>query len=305
MSLAAAWILLALIWGTTWSAISIGLQTIPPVTFAGLRFVLGALLLGLTLPIRGIPLPHSRQEWRLLILTGLEIFALGFALQFWGMQYVPSGLSAVVFSAVPLFTMFIAHFKLHNEKITHRKIAGTVIAITGIAFIFSGQLRAESNIAAWGVAAFIVASIIYAHAQVTMKRAGTGIDPNVIATVQMASGGIVLVMLGLTVDGSPLTIEWNRSAVLALLYMAVIGSSLAMFLLYWLARRMEITKVMTVLLADPVIAVALGWIFLGEVLELNDVVGSLLAIAGLAVVLVGGKAELGDGEKKDGRNKAG
>ncbi len=82
-----------------------------------------------------------------------------------------------------------------------------------------------------------------------------------------------------------MNIDWTRSSVLALAYLVVIGSALAMFLLYWLVQRLEVTKVLSVLLVDPIIAVVLGWIVLGEVLDPTDLLGSVLALSGLALVL--------------------
>ncbi len=282
---AVAWIALAMIWGTTFLAIRVGLDTLPPITFACMRFVLGAVLLGVTLRPRGIPLPRSRADWRLIIMTGLQIFALGFALQFWGQQFVPSGLTAVIFAAVPLLTMFIAHFRLGDEKISLQKLTGTLLGISGIGFIFAGQLGAESPWAGWGVVAFIAASGIYAWAQVTVKSSRDRIDPNVMATFQMASGGSVLLVLAIALEGNPMNIDWTRSSILALAYLVVIGSAFAMFLLYWLVQRLEVTKVLSVLLVDPIIAVVLGWIVLGEVLDPMDVLGSVVALSGLALVL--------------------
>lgn len=280
-----AWAVLAIIWGTTWMAIGVGLETIPPVTFAGARFGIGALGLGVVILLRRTPLPRSADDWKLILSTGVQIFFVGYALQYWGMQFVPSGLSAVIFALVPLLTMFIAHFRLGDERLSMQKIVGSLVAIFGIALISREQLRADSSMAGWGILAFVVASTIYANTQVTIKAAADRVDPNVMATFQMLTGGLMLLALGVGTEGSLNMPAWSVEAWTAVLYLAIVGSALAFFLFYWIMERMEVTKLMSVLLVNPVIAVILGWIVLNETLDAGEIVGSVLTLAGLGVVL--------------------
>ncbi len=281
----AAWTVLAIIWGTTWLAIGVGLESIPPMTFAGARFLLGAAGLAIILLVRKIRLPTSIDDWKLILSTGAQIFFVGYALQFWGMQYVPSGLSAVIFALVPLLTMFIAHFRLGDERLSLSKLGGSIVAICGVALISSEQLKAESPLAGMGVLAFVAASLVYANAQVTLKAASNRVDPNVMATFQMLVGGGLLLVVGAGYEKGLDVSQWSDRALVSLVYLAVVGSSLAFFLFYWLLNRMDVTKLMSVLLVDPVIAVILGWIVLEERLVAFEVVGSVLTLAGLAVVL--------------------
>jgi drug/metabolite transporter (DMT)-like permease len=280
-----AWAVLAIIWGTTWLAIGVGLESIPPITFAGTRFVIGALALAPVILVRRIPFPRDAGEWKLIASTGVQIFFVGYALQFWGMQHIPSGLSAVIFAIVPLMTMFIAHFRLGDERLTTQKLVGSLVAVFGVAMISREQLRADSAMAGWGILAFVVASAIYANVQVTLKTAAEKVDPNVMATMQMLIGGLFLLALGAGYEGSPQWLSWSGEAWVAVLYLAVVGSALAFFLFYWLLKRMEVTKLMSVLLVDPVIAVVLGWVVLKETLDGGELVGSVLTLAGLGVVL--------------------
>ena len=281
-----AWAVLAIIWGTTWMAIGVGLETIPPITFAGARFVIGALGLGSVILARRIPLPRNAPDWKLIVSTGLQIFFVGYALQFWGMQYIPSGLSAVIFAIVPLMTMFIAHFRLGDERLTTQKLVGSVVAIIGVTIISREQLRADSSMAGWGILAFVTASAIYANVQVTLKTVAKKVDPNVMATFQMLFGGLMLLALGTGYERGFSGLPWPFEAWMSVFYLAAIGSALAFFLFYWLLQRMEVTKLMSVLLVDPVIAVVLGWIVLQETLDVGELIGSGLTLVGLGVVLV-------------------
>ena len=105
------------------------------------------------------------------------------------------------------------------------------------------------------------------------------------ATFQMLTGGLMLLALGVGTEGSLNMPAWSVEAWTAVLYLAIVGSALAFFLFYWIMERMEVTKLMSVLLVNPVIAVILGWIVLNETLDAGEIVGSVLTLAGLGVVL--------------------
>ena len=142
-----AWVTLALVWGTTWLAISIGLQDLPPATFAGARFFSASLVIGAILLAKNQRLECRAADLRIIAITGLQTFFVGYGLQFWGQQYVQSGITAVVFASAPLLTMVIAHFRLENEQMNRRKILGALVGLAGVAVIFSGQLQPGSAMA--------------------------------------------------------------------------------------------------------------------------------------------------------------
>ena len=104
------WLILCGIWGSTWLFIKLGLEDLPPLTFAGIRFVFAALILSLLILARGVRWPRQRNEWFLIAVVGLLQFSLNYGLVFWGEQRIPSGLAAVLQSTFPAFGLVIAHF---------------------------------------------------------------------------------------------------------------------------------------------------------------------------------------------------
>src|SRR3954463_13125408 len=104
------WIVLALIWGSTWLFIKLGLQDLPPLTFAGIRFVIAVLILGAFIKTTKRPVPRSRRDWNIIAITGLLTFSINYGLVFWGENLTPSGLAAVLHTMIPAFGLVIAHF---------------------------------------------------------------------------------------------------------------------------------------------------------------------------------------------------
>jgi drug/metabolite transporter (DMT)-like permease len=282
---ALAWLVLSFVWGLTWLAVRIGLDNIPPITFAGLRFLLAAAVLGTVLAIRRVPLPTDPRDWRLLTLTGMLTIGIAYSTQFWGQQYVSSGLTAVMFSTVPLFALVFAHIGLPNEPMTKAKLAGVTLGLAGVVVIFSDQLKYDSPLVVWGCAGFLVGSAAMAVAQVLIKARGGHIDPLLIACYQMLVGGFTLLAIGLPADGGPFGVSWTPSAVAALAYLSLIGSALGFFLLYWLLRHLQVTKVMSMALVHPLVAVVAGSVVLGETLSWRVGIGAIAILAGLAMIL--------------------
>jgi len=287
MSLAAlVWLILGTIWGSTWLFIKVGLDSgLPPIGFAGLRFVVASTPLVIWLVLRRVKLPQTWTEWRLMIVTGLLTFTVNYALVFWGESHISSGLAAILYTNFPLFGIVIAHFMLPEEPMTLRKVGGVVLAVIGVALIFWNQIALKGPLALAGAAAIVVAGLGTAYADVLIKRSGTHIDPVTLTAVQMVIGWIPLVTLGIALEGNPLHYSWTVRGVIALCYLAIVGSSVTFVLLYWLIQRMQVTRTMLIPLLSTLIAVALGILVLGEAFSVRVVVGGIGVLGGLVLAV--------------------
>jgi drug/metabolite transporter (DMT)-like permease len=286
------WLLLSTVWGSTWLFIKLGLQDLPPFTFAALRFLIAIVALAPLLIVRRTPLPNRARDWWLMIATGVLTFTSAYGLVFWGEQHISSGLAALLFGTFPLFGLLIAHFHLPNERMTWSKLAGVALGITGIGLVFSNELRVTGAAALWGSVAIVVAALSAAYADVLIKVRGGHLDPAVLTLVQMMAGTAPLLAVGLVTEGNPLALEWTPLAVFSIMYLALIGSALAFVLLYWLIKHMEVTKTMLITLATPLIAVLLGVVLLDEELSWRTATGGLAIIAGIGLVVWQGAAAL-------------
>ena len=161
------WLILCLIWGTTWIFIKIGLNDLPPITFAASRFVLAVAILLPIIWIREMPWPRSAAEWKLIALTGFLQFSLNYSAVFWAEQHITSGLAAVLQAMITVFGLLLAWIFLPAERITRLKILAVLLGIIGVAVIFIEQLRIESVMAFLGCVAVVAGAYC---------RAGLNID---------------------------------------------------------------------------------------------------------------------------------
>lgn len=282
---ARVWLLLGVIWGSTWLFIKVGLDHLPPFTFAGIRFAIAVIPLAMIAVLRRATWPRGLGDWAFMVATGLLTFALTYGLVFWGEQYISSGLAALLFATFPLFGLLIAHAFLPTERMTVAKVVGVLLGITGIGIVFSNELVSTGPLALWGSAAIVVAALASAYADVVIKLRASHFDPVVLTLVQMIAGAFPLLLIGISVEGDPRTLPWTPGAVVSLLYLALVGSALAFVLLYWLIRHMDVTKTMLITLVTPMIAVLLGILVLHEELTWRATTGGLAILGGLAITL--------------------
>src|SRR5438270_9792263 len=280
------WLILCGIWGSTWLFIKIGLNDLPPLTFAGIRFVLASLILSSLVMMRRVRWPRTRDEWSLIAISGVLQFTFNYGLVFWGEQHISSGLAAVLQSTFPLFGLVIAHFYLPHERITTVKVTGVLLGIVGVAIIFSDQLSIAGSLALLGSVALVLSAVFGSYSNVLVKARGTQIDPQVLAAGQMVCGLVPLLVLGVLTEGNPFKFHWTTMAVISLLYLVVVGSAVAFALYYWLVRHMDVTTTMLIALVTPVVAVILGMIVLHEKLNWRLFVGAASIISGIGMIVL-------------------
>src|SRR5829696_9016209 len=228
------WLILCLIWGTTWIFIKIGLADLPPITFAATRFVLAVAILLPIIWIRVMPWPRSASEWKLIGLTGFLQFSVNYSSVFWAEQHITSGLAAVLQAMITVFGLLLAWIFLPAEKITRLKIFAVGLGLVGVAIIFVEQLRIESVMAFAGCVAIVAGAYAAAQASILVKARGSSLHPASLVCAQMICGLPALIIYALIVEGNPLTFNWTWNAIGCVLYLAVLGTIAAFWLYYWL-----------------------------------------------------------------------
>ncbi len=280
------WLVLCLIWGSTWLFIKLGLESLPPLTFAGIRFVIASIILFSLVAARRLPFPRRRRDLMLLAVIGILSFSLNYGLVFWGEQYISSGLAALLQSMLPAFGLIIAHYYLPGEPITLPRILGVVMGVIGVGVIFSNQLRVSGPKALLGSAALVLSAFCAAYANVLVKAYCKHIDPIVLAAGQMMFGLVPLLLIGIPLEGNPFRFHWTRMALISLFYLAIVGTVIAFSLYYWLIRNMKVTDTMLIALVTPVVAVILGMLVLKETLEWRTLAGGLMIISGIGLIVL-------------------
>ena len=279
------WLILCLIWGTTWIFIKIGLEDLPPITFAVSRFLLSAVILLPVVYFAKIRWPQGGREWILIAFTGVLQFSVNYSTVFWAEQYITSGLAAVLQATITVFGLVLAWIFLPSERITPLKIIAVLIGIVGVATIFIDQLRVESDSAFDGSVAIVIGAYAAAQASILVKAKAAAIDPAMILLSQMLCGLPALVIYALIAEGSPFAHNWGIRAVASVLYLSIAGTIAAFWLYYWLLARIESTKAMMISLVTPLIAVIVGNVFLGETLPPQTLIGGLLILSSIGLIV--------------------
>ena len=279
------WLLLCLIWGTTWIFIKIGLQDLPPITFAVARFLLAVIILVPIIAIWKLPLPKTSREWRLIALTGFLQFSINYSLVFWSEVYISSGLAAVLQAMITVFGLILAWIFLPSEKITKLKVFAVFVGIIGVAVIFIDRLRVDNIMAFAGSVGIVVGAYAAAQASILIKAKGSSLHPASLVFAQMICGLPPIIIYAIIAEGNPLTFNWTWRAVLCIFYLTVAGTIAAFWLYYWLLSRIESTKAMMISLVTPLIAVIIGAIVLGETLPPQTLFGGLLILLSIGLIV--------------------
>src|SRR5512133_1841368 len=145
-----AWLTLCIVWSSTWLVIKIGLRDLPPISYAGIRFVIAVIVLMAVSVGRVSLLPQRRSDYALLAFTGVLMFAVNYGLLFWGELHVSSGLAAVFQATIPMFGMLFAHLMLPDEPLQLHKLLGALLALGGVAMICERLLGFNGLMAFWG-----------------------------------------------------------------------------------------------------------------------------------------------------------
>ncbi len=279
------WLILCLIWGTTWFFIKIGLQDLPPISFAATRFLLALIILAFIIFLQKIPLPKTKRDWKLLGLTGILQFSINYSLVFWSEQYISSGLAAVLQAMITVFGLALAWLHLPDERITWLKVFAVLLGISGVATIFIEQLQVNSLLAFAGCVAIVIGAYAAAHASILVKAFGGKLHPASLVFGQMACGILPLILYALIREGNPINFHWTWQAIISVLYLTIFGTVAAFWLYYWLLSKIESTKAMMISLVTPLLAVVIGAIFLGETLPPQTIFGGVLILASIGLIV--------------------
>jgi drug/metabolite transporter (DMT)-like permease len=283
MKILLVWAVTCLIWSSVWLFIKIGLQDLPPISFAGLRLLIAVVILLPVIFLRKIPVPRKANDFLLIAVTGLLLLGVNYALVFWGAQYISSGLTAVLQAATPAFGLIFSTFYLPEERITFKKICAVIIGILGVAIIFSDQLQIAGGVVFFGCIAVVGGALCVAASYVLVKAHAGHMHPIALITGQMICGMIPLLLYGFFKEGSPADFRWTRTAIFSLLYLAIAGSIAAFGLNYWLLKRIDASKVMLMSIVQPLLAVLLGWLVLAETLQQRAVWGGSFIVLSIGL----------------------
>lgn len=274
------------LWGSTYLAIRIAVQLVPPLFAAGSRFFFAGTLLYAVMRVAGRERP-SGKEWGSLLIIGSLMFVVTYGAVFWAEQYVPSGFTSVLEATLPLITIALEVFVLRQQRFRWSLLAAIALGFVGVLLLL---LHNAQHIPLWPCAAILVGGTAWSLGAVLTRSLILPKSKGITAGAEMLFGGaILLVLSALTGEMHPFP-HVSGKAFAALAYLVVAGSFLGFSAFVWLLGRMPATRVASHAYINPVVAVALGYFFAGEVVTPRMLAGTALIVASVALILMKDKA---------------
>ena len=280
-----AWIAVCLIWGTTYFGIRVSLETMPPALMGGLRWLIAGALLSLYVVLRGDTLP-PRSSWGGIALLGFLMLGLGNGGVVFAEQWIPSGLAAVLVATSPFWMTAVEAALPDGEGLRAKVVAGLLVGFGGIVVLVWPDLTlgsAGNRRFLAGVIAIQIATLGWSLGSAYSRRHGR--SDNVLGTtaLQMLAGGLMLTAAG-SVRGEWADLSFTTRTAVALAYLSTIGA-IGGFVAYTYAlRHLPISFVSLYAYINPIIAVTLGVLFLGEPFDSRMAAAAALVFAGVAIV---------------------
>ena len=281
----AAWTAVAVIWGTTYLAIKIGLETIPPFLMSGIRYLSAGAMLASALALGGHALP-ARRDWGRLAVLGCFMLLIGNGGVVWGEQFVPSGLTAVFIGASPFWMVTVDAMFPDGRRLHAREWAGLAVGFTGIVILVWPDLvrgGASARAILAGAASLQAACLGWAVGSAYTRRHVMPRDVIGSAAVQMMFGGAFMLAAG-TALGEWHALSFTPRTTAALAYLTVAGAVVAFAAYSYALQHLDVAIVSLYTYVNPVIAVALGTVVLGEPFHVRMVVAAAVIVGGILAV---------------------
>jgi drug/metabolite transporter (DMT)-like permease len=287
LRIVAAYATIYLVWGSTFLAIRIGVRNLPPLLFAGGRFLLAGTLLMIVALLLRERFPRTAREWRYMLLFSLLMITFSNGLSTLAMRHIPSNEGALLAAGTALWIAWLGALGPKGHKLTVRGMLGLLLGLAGVALLVWPRESAPSGHFGWQ-ALVLMGGLSWAVGTVVYRNAALPIGPVAFNAVMMLLGGTWL-LLGGIVSGEPPRWGWQPAGLVALVYLALFGSALAYTAYTWLLKYSPADRVATFAYVNPAIAAVLGWAVLGETLGPAQVAGMLVVLLGVALVTLPGR----------------
>jgi drug/metabolite transporter (DMT)-like permease len=284
-----AYITVAIVWGSTWGAIKIGVTDVPPFTFAIER----AVAVAAVLTVAGFALrqrfPRDRRTLAIAAVAGLINTGLSWAIIFWTEQFIPSGLVAVFGASAPVWTAILAHYTVKGDRLSTLKVLGLILGLAGTVLLIGAPNTGEGITAVIATGLLVLMPIMWAVAAILQSRFLTRAAPITTVAVGTWASVVFLAPLAFLELGQPQ--RWTTASVAAFVYLVLFGTCLGMVLSFWLFRKLRPTTMTFIQVIVPAEAIVIGTVWLGEPVTVRMLGGAALVAAAVALnALAGGGA---------------
>ena len=282
-------VMLATLWGASYTFIKIGVETIPPVTLIAARTLIAGLILLAVLRWRGLKLPLDAAIWGKFLFQACLNSAVPFTLIAWAERSIDAGLAAILNSMTPIFAFLLTVLITRHEQVTARKLFRVIAGLAGVCLIIGMQALNGLGEQLWAQLAVVVATVCYAGAAI-FGKSFKGLDPMMPAAGSLICGAIILIPLSLAVDW-PWTLSPSVDSMLALLGLSVFSTALAFAIYFRLIHTLGSVGATAQAYIRVPVGVAIGVVFLGETVTTTAGIGLVCVIAGVVAMTMPGRKQ--------------
>lgn len=279
-----AYAIVSIVWGSTYLAIRVGVQEMPPFWMAGVRLLVAGILLGGYALLTGQRLPRDLRTWGWLLLSGVLILGLALGGMFWAEQHIDSGLAALLTCLSPLLMAIYGSMGSEGDRLNILLVGGLVIGLVGVGILVDPNwITGPERAPLYAVAVILVGANAWSGGSVLAKRTLKEVAPLVSSAVHSLAGGVFLLLLDLFVRGG----RWPQASAqswASLAYLIVFGSIVGYSAYIYLITHMAPARAGTFTYINPVVAVFLGWLILSEQITWRIVMGGSVILLGLFIV---------------------
>ncbi|MGK9477590.1 DMT family transporter [Melioribacter sp. OK-6-Me] len=274
------YIVICIIWGSTWLAIRLGLDSIDPIISVGIRFLLASVFIFVLMKINNVVFQVDKKSAKIYLMLAIFSFIIPFGLVYWAEQFIPSGLASILFAIMPFGVIIFSRLMLPKNRISLSQLTGVVLGFVGILIIFSENINIEITNYFWGTIAVLASSMMQAFIAVAMKKYGEHLHPLSLNFIPLLIAGIVLITVAFIFE-NPAHWIFDEKSIGSILYLAFFGTVITFTTYYWLLKRMNVVILSLSAFITPIIAVLLGWLILDEYLSQKVIIGSSLVLIGI------------------------
>jgi drug/metabolite transporter (DMT)-like permease len=281
----AAFVIVCTVWGTTYLAIRVAIETIPPMMLTATRFIIAGIIMLIVARLRGERIPRDTRTLINLAIIGLLMVGVGNLAVVWAEQWVPSGMAALFVATAPFWMVLLEAFRTGGERIDQRGAIGMLIGFAGVALLIAPHASGGSFNMQFLLGALIIqiGSIGWQLGSLRGKYYVKNVPLMASAGLQMLAGGLIVGVIGVAIGELP-RYHVNPRTFAALVYLTLLGSVVAYSAYVYALAKLRTSQTSLYAYVNPVIAVIAGWLILDEELTWSSIVGMVIILAGVALV---------------------
>lgn len=279
-----SFLILCIIWGTTWLAIKITLEGFPPFTGAAVRFMIAATSLFLIISAKKISFKVTKKDYHIIVVTAFLTYALDYGLIFWGEKYLSAGVTSIFFATFVLFASIWTNFLFRSEKFQWQIFIGLLLGFAGIIIVFLDQLLITDfdKMIILASSGIVIGAAGGAMSMVMVKKYLPKMDPFILTFHQLLPGIFFLAVFGLLTENMQ-AIHLDKRVIISVFYLGLVGSAIAFVMYYKLLKIVSVITISLIVYITPIIALIGDYIIFGEIISLRSVIGMVIIFTGIGL----------------------